>query len=246
MPPARPTPLLPVRDGVTYARARALNPSSLSRITIPHVLLAPAAVNHNAGTLASFYYKHVREADLETRDALVAPAQDLKFTLAALDKQVYGFAVGMLEGLGLKKGHKIAVWMESEVELLVVRYAAGLLGFQVVSCDPAMGFDELLPVLHAERIRTLFMSPRYKGEDRAGELHTVFEEEIRPYGQRPGYHPFTSKRFRDLKHIVCTSSETMEGVVRFRDLPVYGDSEFQARWWGCARGEGQHGLPALS
>ena len=183
----------------------------------------------SAGTVASFYYKNIRGAELPSRDHMVAPSQDLRFTVGEFDKQAYGFAVGMLEGLGLKKGHKIGTWMTGEVEQLVVAYAAGLLGIQVVAIDPRVSFAGVKAVLASESLRTLIMSPRWGSEDRLGALHDEFAEEILPAaeGNPAIYNIFRSKRFRALKHIVCTSQEFVEGVVRFRDLPVYGNSASQ-------------------
>ncbi len=56
-------------------------------------------------------------------------------------RQVYAYAQGLLESLGVKKGDKIAVWMTNELEHLVIRYAAALVGTAVVEIDPALGFD---------------------------------------------------------------------------------------------------------
>jgi len=169
---------------------------------------------------------------------MVAPSQDLRFTVGEFDKQAYGFARGMLEGLGLRKGHKIGTWMTGEVEQLVVAYAAGMLGVEVVAIDPRVGFAGVKAVVAAESLRTLFMSPRWGAEDRLGALHAEFAEEIVPAAAlNPAiYDTFRSKRFRAFKHIVCTSQEFVEGVVRFKDLPVYGNSE----GGGAGRGGAVH------
>ncbi len=166
---------------------------------------------------------------------MVAPAQDLRFTVGEFDKQAYAFARGMLEGLGLKRDSVIATWMTSEVEQLVVAYAAGLLGVRVVAIDPAVGFAGVKAVLAAECVRTLVLSPRFGAEDRLGALHAEFAEEILPavVGNPGILDLFKSKRFRALKHIVCTSQEFVEGVTRFKDLPVYGNSEWQRRAAGA-------------
>jgi hypothetical protein len=42
-------------------------------------------VDPEAGTFASFYYKHVREFDTPTKDAVVAVAQDERLTVGAFD-----------------------------------------------------------------------------------------------------------------------------------------------------------------
>ncbi len=59
-------------------------------------------------------------------------------------RQVYAYALGFLEGLGLKKGEKIAVWMTNELEHVVVNYAAALTGITTIEIDPKIGFDGVL------------------------------------------------------------------------------------------------------
>lgn len=124
----------------------------------------PAAVDVNAGTLAAFYYKNLRQHELPTKDFLVASGQNEKFTVQKFDvrgvrcsdrwtglslraacgersrhgprvatslrpcpstplalrvpvqKHVYAYALGILEGLGVKKGSVLATWMGNEVE----------------------------------------------------------------------------------------------------------------------------------
>lgn len=199
-----------------------------------------AGVDGNAGTVAAFYYKNFREAPLPSRDALSAPTQDIRFTVGEFDKQAYAFAVGMLEGLGLRAGTKVGVWMTgSSVEQLVITYAAAMLGVTVVSIDPAVSFAGVKALIESEGLRTLFVSPRFDGQDRLGALHAEFAEEILPAAHETVgiYNPFMSKRFPHFKHIVCTSQEYVEGVIRFKDLPVYGASESRtglARALACA------------
>jgi hypothetical protein len=180
-------------------------------------------VDPSAGTLASLYYRTIRDAPQPTRDALVAPDQDVKLTLGQYDKQVYAYAVGMLEGLSLKKGMSVGTWMTGELEHAVVQWALGLLGVRAVVIDPAVGFEGVRSVVAAEQLHALILSPRVGGVDRFGALPHEFLPELRPTMAEYGYHALEGKRFRSLRHIVCTSYEQQSsGVVRFRDLVKYG------------------------
>ena len=196
-----------------------------SRFTRAPPLSSLAAVDPRAGTLAAFYYGHIREAAIPTRDHVVAPGQDERFNVSQFDTHVYAYAVGMLEGLGLKRGHRVGIWMTNELESLVIQYAAGLLGIAVVAIDPAVGFQGVLRIVGDEQLRTLIVSPRFGGVDRVPQLVDVFEQEILPVTATPGYENFDSKRFRALKQIVCTSREHTDGITRLRDLPVFGTGE---------------------
>lgn len=46
---------------------------------------ACAVVNTEAGTLAALFYKNVRGAEFPTRNCVVAPQQDVKFTVGEFD-----------------------------------------------------------------------------------------------------------------------------------------------------------------
>jgi acyl-CoA synthetase (AMP-forming)/AMP-acid ligase II len=61
-----------------------------------------------------------------------------------MQRQVYAYAQGLLEGLGVKRGSKVAAWMGNEVEHVVLQYAAALVGAAVVEIDPKLGFDAVL------------------------------------------------------------------------------------------------------
>ena len=53
--------------------------------SLNHLRGRPPSVDPEAGTFASFYYKHVREFDTPTKDAVVAVAQDERLTVGAFD-----------------------------------------------------------------------------------------------------------------------------------------------------------------
>lgn len=202
-----------------------------------------AAVSQSAGTVAAFYYKNIREYDIPTKDFVAAHGQELKMTVEQFDRQVYAYALGMLEAWDLKKGHKVAVWCINELESVVAQYAAALIGIEVIVIDPSLGFEAVKQLINAESIRGLIMSPRYGGEDRHTALETEFAPELEFTHWHAGYAPFTSKRFRSLKFIACTSKEFVDGVMRFNELPVYGAREYPASLTpplhsvrGCTRG----------
>lgn len=130
-------------------------PSTWSHCSVPidppSLLPIVAAVSYDAGTLAAFYYKNVKEFDLPTKDHLFAAQQDEKFNVQQFDVRTWkcgrtekspalwtqqspahaplllipslplqtyvnGYAVGLVEGYGVKKGTKVALWMGNDVE----------------------------------------------------------------------------------------------------------------------------------
>jgi acyl-CoA synthetase (AMP-forming)/AMP-acid ligase II len=181
-------------------------------------------VNPDAGTLAAFYYKAVRDFELPTKDCLAAPGQDEKFSHVGFDRHVYAYAVGLIDALGVKKGSKIGLWLGNEVESLVLQYAAALIGAQSVTIDPAASWEAVLQTVADEWLRVLVVPARAGTENRGAKLAEAFAEELDYAKFEAGTEPLRSKRFRGLKWLVSTGGDAPDGVVRLRDVPVYGNS----------------------
>lgn len=184
----------------------------------------PPTVDLSAGTMAAMYYKNVRAYDFPHRDHLVASQQDVKLTVGQFDRKVYAYAKGLFDGLGLKAGDKVALWMTNESDNVVLQLACSLLGVTTVNIDVSLGFDAVLRILEAEGARALVLSPRYGSEMRADQLSTVFAPELHVFDFQVGYMPYSSKRLRLFKFLVSTGTEAIPGVVRLCDLPVDGAS----------------------
>jgi hypothetical protein len=99
-----------------------------------------AAVDLEAGTVAAWYYKNIRGFDTPTKDAVVAPAQDIKLNVGDFDvscppvqgwlsiyiaqsyirndlqKHVYAYACGFLDALDIRRGDKVVVYAGNELE----------------------------------------------------------------------------------------------------------------------------------
>lgn len=197
-------------------------------------------MNPDAGTLAAFYYKAVRDFELPTKDCLAAPGQDEKFSHVGLDRHVYAYAVGLIDALGVKKGSKVGLWLGNEVESLVLQYAAALIGAQAVTIDPAASWDAVLRTVAEEGLRVLVVPARAGAENRGAKLAEAFAEELDYFKFEAGTEPLRSKRFRALKWLVSTGSDAPDGVVRLRDVPVYGNSAWPwRRGWGLAERMGR-------
>ena len=189
-----------------------------------------AEVDVGAGTLAAFYYRAVREFDLPSKDCIVAAGQEEKMNHAQFDKQVYAYAVGLIDALGVTPGSKVALWMSNDLESAVLQYAAALVGAVSVVIDVRCDFPAVLSVLEKEGVRVLVMAPRHGADNRAARLHEQFPEELAWSKLEHGYEPLQSKRFRSLKFIVSTGGEAVDGVVRLKDIPVYGTGAFISRF----------------
>ena len=126
------------------------------------------------------------------------------------DKQVYGYARGMLEGFGLKLGHVIGIYMGNELENFILQYAASLIGIKAVVIDPSIAPSDMQTIISKENVRVLFVSTRYNNESRISTLHSLFQPELDAAGYNWGYNPIASKRFRSLKYIVHPEDEEID------------------------------------
>lgn len=147
-------------------------------------------------------------------------------TVSQFDRQVYAYAVGMLEAWSLKRGHKVGIWCINEVESAIAQYAAALIGVEAIVIDPAVNFAGVKQLINAEKLRALILSPRYGDEERHEALAKEFEPELEYAKTSAGYQPINSKSFRTLRYLACTSAEFVDGVMRFNELPVYGGGWF--------------------
>lgn len=172
--------------------------------------------------MASFYYKNIRDFETPTKDFFLAVQQNEKFNISKFDAHVYAYAKGLLDGFGVKKGTKIALWMTDELENVVMQYACALAGATAVVIDPTLDVNAVQSIVADEEVRLLWVSPRYGQQVRHTQIKEAFAQELEEYEYEWGYFPINSKRFRSLKFIVSTGTESTEGIVRMKDTPVYG------------------------
>jgi hypothetical protein len=117
---------------------------------------------------------------------------------------------------------------ESSMQL-VIQFASALAGATVIVVDPLAEVSALVSIVAAENAKALFFSPRFNGDARVSKIQEAFREELEPFtcGARVGYEPIASKRLLSLRWIVQTGFDPIEGIVRLKDLPVYGEGK---RW----------------
>jgi fatty-acyl-CoA synthase len=109
-------------------------------------------------------------------EALVVSQQKIRLTWREMDAEVTRVARGMA-GLGLGPGDRAGIWASNCAEWVMLQYAAGRCGVELVNVNPAYRSHELRYVLRKSRIRALFLHERdarasYRDileESRAGE-----------------------------------------------------------------------------
>jgi fatty-acyl-CoA synthase len=109
-------------------------------------------------------------------EALVVSQQKIRLTWREMDAEVTRVARG-LAGLGLRPGDRAGIWASNCAEWVLLQYAAGRCGVELVNVNPAYRSHELRYVLRKSRIRALFLHEKdarasYRDileESRAGE-----------------------------------------------------------------------------
>ncbi|MEM8836969.1 MAG: AMP-binding protein [Pseudomonadota bacterium] len=152
------------------------------------------------------------------REAAVFPAQDIRWTYSAFDKEVDRLACG-LHALGFKKGERIGIWSPNRYEWLLAQFATARIGAILVNINPAYRVFELEYALNKVGCRALITAPFFKSSDYVGMLCELAPElsDCAPGALR-------SKRLPLLETVICLGDETPGGMYGFDAIMEMGDS----------------------
>jgi fatty-acyl-CoA synthase len=150
------------------------------------------------------------------RDALVSPAQGIRWTYADLKRRAEQFAAGLLE-LGLTRGDRIGIWSPNRAEWAVVQFAAAKAGLILVNINPAYRVLELEHVLRTASCKALVTAARYKSSDYLGMIAS-----LRPEPSR-AKHPLLSERLPDLRHIIVLDRHDDTGYLTYGEILSRGE-----------------------
>jgi fatty-acyl-CoA synthase len=114
-------------------------------------------------------------AEVPQRDALVVPFQSLRYSFAALDREIERVARGMA-ACGLKAGDRIGIWAPNCAEWILTMFGAARAGLVLVNINPAYRTTELEFALRLVGCRALVFAPRFKSSDYAGMLGSLIPE----------------------------------------------------------------------
>ena len=157
-------------------------------------------------------------AEVPDRDALVAPFQSLRFTFAALDREVERVARGML-ACGLKPGERIGIWAPNCVEWILTLFGAARAGLVLVNVNPAYRSSELKFALRLVGCRALVFAPRFKSSDYAAMLNSLIPELS---SAAPGR--LACAAFPELRALIQLGAGRLAGTLSFEDLKAAGDA----------------------
>lgn len=189
------------RQASTHTRSHVLGDTSqpMRDETIPELL---------AQTVSRF-------AD---RDAVVFPAQNVRWSWAAFSRQVDRLAGGLLR-LDLQKGDRVGIWSPNRVEWLLTQFATARFGAILVCVNPSYRPYELEYALNTVGCKALVTARRFKSSDYIAMLQTLMPELS---SAQPG--ALNASKVPELRTIIkLGDGEAPRGMMSFDAVMRLGD-----------------------
>jgi fatty-acyl-CoA synthase len=146
------------------------------------------------------------------RDAVVFPAQGIRWSWAELEARVDRIALG-LNGLGIDLGEHVGIWSMNVPEWVVTQLAVARLGAVLVNVNPAYRTHELEEALHLADVTTLIVGSAFKGSDFVAMVQSVCPEVAA--ATTPGW---SSARLPRLKTLIALADRPGPGWLTWSDL----------------------------
>ena len=147
-----------------------------------------------------------------SRDALIVPLQQVRWSYAELKQRVDMLAAGLLS-LGLIPGERIGIWAPNCAEWAVTQFACAKIGLILVNINPAYRLSELEFCLKKVGCRALVTAERLKNSDYIAMLRTLAPELDHCAG-----HELSSARLPHLKLVIRLGRTRTSGCLNFEDV----------------------------
>jgi fatty-acyl-CoA synthase len=143
-----------------------------------------------------------------TRDALISPAQNIRWTYAALQREINECAAGLI-GLGLQPGERIGIWSPNNAQWTVLQFASAKAGLILVNINPAYRAHELGYALNKVGVAALVLAKSFKTSDYVAMLGEV--------------------AVPSLRHKIVIADAAPPGMIRFSDIPAHATDAARLR-----------------
>jgi fatty-acyl-CoA synthase len=157
------------------------------------------------------------------RDALIVPAQQVRWSYAELKRRVDLLAAGLLS-LGLNPGDRIGIWAPNCAEWTVTQFASAKAGLILVNINPAYRLSELEFCLNKVGCRALITAERLKSSDYLAMLRVLAPEldSCTPNG-------LISAKLRQLQLVIRLGRAHTAGCLNFDEVLQRGTQADRAR-----------------
>jgi fatty-acyl-CoA synthase len=157
------------------------------------------------------------------RDALIVPAQQVRWSYKELKRRVDGLAAGLLS-LGLNPGDRIGIWAPNRAEWTVSQFACAKAGLILVNVNPAYRLSELEFCLEKVGCRALITAERLKNSDYLEMLRVLVPELY-----RCAPNELVSARLPQLNLVIRLGSAHSAGCMNFDEVLQRGMNSDRAR-----------------
>jgi fatty-acyl-CoA synthase len=158
-----------------------------------------------------------------SRDALIVPLQQVRWSYAELKHRVDLLAAGLLS-LGLKPADRIGIWAPNCAEWAVTQFASAKMGLILVNINPAYRLSELEFCLKKVGCRALITAERLKNSDYLSMLRA-----LAPELDTCAANNLTSARLPQLKLVIRLGRTATAGCLNFEDVMQRGTSSDRER-----------------
>ena len=161
--------------------------------------------------------------DWSTREALVVPFQDIRWTYGELKSRADAWASGLI-ALGLEPGDRIGLWAPNCWEWVVTQFATAKAGLILVNINPAYRLTELDYALRKVGCRALITAPSFKSSNYIALLNELLTGAgAATANQKDG--AVESRSLAELEHLIVLGEEEHPGFFRFDELPSKATAE---------------------
>ena len=147
-----------------------------------------------------------------TRDALIIPQQDIRWSWRQLNDEADRTARGLLS-LGLKPGDRIGIWSPNRVEWVVTQFASAKAGLILVTINPAYRISELEAALNKVAASALVLAPSFKKSN-----YVAMIRELAPELETSVAGDLKLARLPHLRSLVLMGDEVVPGFIAYDSL----------------------------
>lgn len=147
-----------------------------------------------------------------TRDALIIPQQNIRWSWRQLNDEADRLARGFLS-LGLKPGDRIGIWAPNRVEWVVTQFASAKAGLILVTINPAYRVSELEAALNKVAASALVLAPSFKSSN-----YVEMIRQLAPELGTGGAGDLKLARLPHLRSLVLMGDEVVPGFIAYNSL----------------------------
>jgi fatty-acyl-CoA synthase len=158
-----------------------------------------------------------------SRDALVSPSHQVRWSWQELAERVDALAAGFL-ALGLERGARIGIWSLNRPEWALTQFAAAKAGLILVTINPAYRLTELEFALAKVGCAAIVTATAFKTSNYMEMLNTLLPELAKA---KPG--DLHAARLPQLRAVIQVGGPAFPGTIPFEEVSKMGGARHRAQ-----------------